>query len=152
MTSAMPKLLFRKSIVSGKASAEIRVMPSDWCPPVRAALEKGYVLRVENNRITVWNHTKEQPSSFGFNVQILFRHAERRNWTDEDMIDCLCHGFDYAFDETPPVYTFSPHYAPAMVMRKTSFSKPLRKFRKYGSRIFGAYFSLVPFDFCHAQL
>lgn len=72
--------------------------------------KKDSVMRVEKNRITIWDHTKAHYAEFGFKVDVPIKHAERLGWPYEDLLDCLRHGIDYACDETQPFSTFSPHY------------------------------------------
>lgn len=104
-----------------KASTEIRILPSECCATVHEAIEQGFILRVENGRDAIFDHTKHSFSNFGFNVEIVIKHAARLNWLDLDLLDCLRKGFDYACDDTPPIPTFSPHYSQAMENAKEFF-------------------------------
>lgn len=64
----------------GKDNVEVRIMPADWCEPVRRALERGYVLRVKEDVVTIWNPNRKSCEDFGFNAVNILEHAKRLQW------------------------------------------------------------------------
>lgn len=80
--------------------------------------------------MSVWNHSREAGGELGFDVQKVWEHAERLTWLDADFLDCLRMGFDYLCEDTPPISTFSPHYAVAMEQAAEFFTKIAKAIQK----------------------